>query len=72
MCLKGGCRSSAAVAFIIISFSQLKAGKKSGSQHCSIWRSETDRVMLQAVGIIEISFKQLKAGEKSGSQHCPI
>ena len=52
---------SAAVTFIIISFSQLKAGKKSGSQHCSIWRSETDRVMLQAVGIMEISSKQLKA-----------
>jgi len=62
MCLRSGCRSSAAVIFIIISFSQLKAGEKSGSQHCSIWRSETDRVMLQAVGIIEISFKQLKAG----------
>jgi len=61
-----------AVAIIEISFKQLKAGEKSGSQHCPIWHSATDRAILQAVAIIEISLKLLKAGKKSGSQHCPI
>ena len=48
-----------AVGIIEISFKQLKAGKKSGSQHCPIWHSETDGEILRAVDIIEMTFKQV-------------
>ena len=50
-----------AVAFIEIIFYRLKAGMKAFGHLCSVWRSMTARVILEAVAVNEMTFYLLLA-----------
>ena len=50
-----------AVAFIEIIFYRLKAGMRAFSHLCSVWRSMTARVILEAVAVNEMTFYLLLA-----------
>ena len=50
-----------AVAFIEIIFYRLEVGMRAFSHLCSVWRSMTARVILEAVAVNEMTFYLLLA-----------